>query len=163
MHTNQSRNGRADSMKTRKIYRDFLQEEITGPIRVKTTSDGHVVECYRLANGTRRYFATLAGTHWCAHGSTIAEAVADAIFKDPARRPSVESLVASIRGDGRSRKITLSEFRMITGACMTGARDALARAGRDGSPMTAFEVRDLISRDWGNKLISRLGWEEVRK
>lgn len=155
-----SKIGRAN-VKTRKLYKDGLEEEITGPIRVKTTSDGHVIESYRLANGKRRYFATLAGTHWCAHGSSIAEAVADAIFKDPERRPSVESLVAEIQESGKSRKITLSEFRIITGACMIGARDALDRAGRDGSPMTAFEVRDVVSREWGNKLISRLGWGDA--
>lgn len=149
-------------MKTRKIYRDSLEEEITGPIKVSVTSDGHVVERYTLANGTKRYFATLAGTHWCAHGNSIAEAVADALFKDPVRRHSVDSLVADIREGGKSRKITLSEFRMITGACLVGCREALARAGKDGSPMTAIEIRNTVSRDWGNRLLSRLGWEEVK-
>lgn len=147
-------------MKVRKFFRDGLLEDITGPIRVSSTSDGHVIESYKLATGKRRYFATLAGTHWCAHGNSIAEAVADAIFKDPAQRPTRDTLVGEINAEGKSRKITLSEFRIITGACLVGCQDALKRAGRDTSPMTAKEIRDVVSRDWGGKLISILGWED---
>jgi hypothetical protein len=148
-------------MGTRKLYRDGLEEEITGPIRVSQTSDGHTVERYTLANGKKRFFATLAGTHWCAHGDTIANAVADALWKDPERRPSMQSLVESVKGN-RKHKFTLNEFRLITGACLTGCRSALAQAGKDESPMTAFEIRDIVSREWGNKLISLLGWEGTK-
>jgi hypothetical protein len=145
-------------MKTRKIYRDGLEEEIIGPIRVIHTSEGHILESYKLANGKKRFFATLAGTHWCAHGDTIANAVADALWKDPERRPSMQSLVESVKGD-KKHKFTLNEFRLITGACLTGCRAALAQAGRDESPMTAFDIRDTVSREWGTKLISVIGWE----
>jgi len=145
---------------TRKFYRDGLEELITGPVRVSVTSDGHTIESYKLASGKRRYFATLYGTHWCAHGDSVAEAVADAIFKDPDQRPSIDSLVQAIRKAGKSRKITLSEFRMLTGACLAGCKSALEQAGRDTSPITAFQIRDLVSLDWGNKLIRILGWEE---
>ena len=145
-------------METRKLYRDGLEEEISGPIRVSQTSDGHIVERYALANGKKRFFATLAGTHWCAHGDSIANAVADALWKDPERRPSMQSLVESVK-DNKKHKFTLNEFRLITGACLTGCRAALAQAGRDESPMTAFDIRDIVSREWGNKLISVLGWE----
>lgn len=147
-------------MKTRKFFRDGVEEEISGPIRVSTTSDGHVVERYTLASGKRRYFATLYGTHWCAHGDSIAEAVTDAMFKDPAQRPSIDALVKTIRAAGKGRKITLSEFRILTGACLMGCKAALERAGRDTSPMTATEIRDVVSRDWGNKLLKVLGYEE---
>jgi len=147
-------------MNARILYRDGIEESVVGPIKVSTTSDGHVIERYKLANGKRRYFATLAGTHWCAHGDSIAEAVADAIFKDPAQRPTVESLAAEIRAEGKSRKITLSEFRMLTGACLTGCKEALDRAGRDTSPMTAIDIRDVVSREWGEKLIRVIGWED---
>lgn len=61
-------------MKTREFYRDGLTEEISGPIRVLKTSDGHIVERYTLTNGKKRYFATLAGSHWTAHGDSIAAA-----------------------------------------------------------------------------------------
>ncbi len=145
-------------MKTRKFYRDSLEEEITGRIRVSVTSQGHTIENYRLASGGRRFFATLAGTHWSAHGDTIADAVADAIFKDPLQRPSLDALVKLIQDAGRSRKITLSEFRMLTGACLTGCLEALKRSGRDSSPMKAEEIRDHVSVEWGNKLLRILGW-----
>lgn len=155
------KHGRTNPMEARKFFRDGLEELITGPIRVSTTSDGHVVERYQLASGEKRYFATLSGTHWCAHGSTIAQAVADAIWKDPTRRPSMESLASEIKSDGVTRKITLNEFRLLTGACLTGCRAALKGVGKDESPLTAKEIRDTISRDWGDKLISVLGWQEV--
>lgn len=120
-----------------------------------------MVEAYKLAKGGTRFFVTLAGSHWCAHGDTVADAVSDAIFKDPERRPSLDSLVQTIRSAGRKRKITLSEFRMLTGACLVGCKEALKRAGRDGSPMTAEEIREVVSADWGNKLIRVLKWEGV--
>jgi hypothetical protein len=162
-HTNPSKIGKIDPMEARKVYRDGLEEKVVGPIKVSVTSEGHTIESYKLADGRRRFFATLAGTHWCAHGDTIASAVADAIWKDPAKRPSMESLVESIKKDGKSRKITLNEFRVLTGACLTGCRDALAKAGRDDSPMTAKDIRDVVSFDWGNKLLSILGWNEEVK
>lgn len=149
-------------MKSRKIYRDGLEEDIVGKISKSTTSDGHVVESYKLANGTRRFFATLAGSHWCAHGDTIANAIADALWKDPARRPSMETLVASVKSEGHGHKFTLNEFRVLTGACLTGCRTALARTGRDDSPMLAKEIRDIVSVEWGNKLLSVLGWDKDR-
>jgi hypothetical protein len=148
-------------MEARKFYRDGLEEKISGPIRVSVTSDGHTVESYKLSNGSRRFFATLAGSYWCAHGDTIANAVADAIWKDPARRPSMQALVESIKGD-RTHKFTLNEFRLLTGACLTGCRSALSQIGRDESPMKAEEIRDVVSFEWGNKLLSVLGWEEVK-
>lgn len=149
-------------MEARKLYRDGLEEKIKGSIRVQTTGDGHTVESYKLADGKRRFFATLAGSHWCAHGDTIAGAIADAIWKDPAKRPSMESLVQTIKKEGQGRKITLNEFRVLTGACLAGCRSALAQVGRDESPMTAQEIRDVVSFDWGNKLLSVLGWNEVK-
>lgn len=154
--------GRTESMETRKLYRDGLEEVITGPIKVFVTPDGHTVERYKLANGKQRFFATLVKTHWCAHGDTIASAVADALWKDPVNRPSMESLVESIKKGGVTRKITLNEFRLITGACLSGCRSALEKVGRDDSPMTAYDIRNVVSVDWGNKLLSILGWNEVK-
>jgi len=147
-------------MEERTLYRDGLEEKIIGPIRIRVTSDGHTIESYKLSNGKRRFFATLSGSHWCAHGDTVSSAVADALWKDPLNRPSMESLVKSIKKDGINRKITLNEFRVLTGACLAGCRSALARAGRDETPMTAKEIRDIVSKDWGIKLISVLGWTE---
>jgi hypothetical protein len=146
-------------MKSRKFYRDGLEENISGPIKVRLTSDGHTVERYTLENGNKKYFVTLAGTHWCAHGDTEAQAIADAIWKDESRRPSMESLKRDILKEGKLRKLSLNEFRLLTGACLSGCRAALAKAKRDESPMTAHEIRDGISREWGNKLLLILGWE----
>jgi len=140
------------------FYRDGIEEKIVGPVMVSHTVEGHTVESYTLESGDRRFFVTLAGTHWCAHGYTVAGAVADAVWKDPAQRPSREALVAEIQSAGKERKITLAEFRVLTGACLVGCREALSRIGRDDSPATAFEIRDTISREWGEKLVELLGW-----
>ena len=149
--------------KARELHRDGLKEMIVGPIRVHVTSDGHTVESYRTEKGKKRFFATLAGTHWCAHGDSIASAVADALWKDPERRPSASALKEEIRKAGPKRKITLGEFRLLTGACLSGCRAALENAGRDDSPMTAHEIYKNISRDWGGKLLSVLGWDHERR
>lgn len=146
----------------RTIYRDGLEETIIGKIIVSRTGEGHVVESYKLADGRRRFFVTLYGSYFCAHGDTVASAISDAMWKDPSQRPSMESLKAEIIQHGKDRKITLNEFRLLTGACLTGCREALKKAGKDESPMTAKEIRDKISREWGDKLISILGWTEVK-
>lgn len=146
-------------MKTRKFFRDGLTEEISGPVKVVQTPEGHTVEIYKLTDGKLRYFVTLAGTHWCAHGDSIAQAVSDAIWKDPKQRPSLESLKSEIKEAGKNRKITLNEFRVLTGACLVGCREALKKVGRDETPLTAFEIRDHVSKEWGEKLIEILEWE----
>lgn len=148
-------------MEARKLFRDGLEEDVIGPINVSVTSDGHTVESYKLADGRRRFFATLAGSHWCAHGNSIAEAIADSLWKDPSKRPSMEALVGSIKKEGKTHLFTLNEFRLLTGACLTGCRSALEKVGRDDSPMTAYDVRDTVSKEWGTKLLSVLGWSEV--
>lgn len=149
-------------MEVRKIYRDGIEEQITGSIKVHITSDGHTVESYKLLSGKHRFFATIAGSHFCAHGDSVASAVADALWKDPERRPSAQSLIESIKSDGIDRKITLNEFRLITGACLVGCRAALSNAGKDESPMNAKDIRDTVSIEWGQKLLSMLGWDEVK-
>lgn len=145
-------------MKSRIFFRDGLEELIVGDIKARTRPDGFMVEEYALADGTTRFFAIKPGTGLCAHGSTEAEAIADALWKDEANRPKLEELRDEIRAAGKDRKITLNEFRLLTGACAEGCRVAIKKAKHDGSPLTAFEIRDRINKEWGNKLIQILGW-----
>jgi len=149
-------------MKPRRFFRDGIEEEIVGAVRVHVTSEGHTVESYMLVDGTKRFFVTLAGSHLCAHGGSLANAISDALWKDPIRRPSMQSLLEDIKKEGRSRKITLNEFRLLTGACLTGCQAALAQVGRDDSPMTAYDIQKVVSKEWGSKLLSILGWEEIK-
>lgn len=139
------------------IFRDGLSEKAEGPPKVSLTREGHTVESYRVA-GVERFFVTLAGSHYCAHGNSLAEAVADALWKDEKKRPSMEAVKAEIRKEGKSRKITLGEFRVLTGACMAGCREALKQAGLDGSPMIAKDIRKHFP-EWGAKLFAILEWE----
>lgn len=148
-------------MKKRALFRDGIEEDIIGPIRIKETSDGHIVECYRLSDGKRRFFATIAGTHYCAHGNTLANAISDALWKDPLQRPSMESLRASIQKKGNNHMFTLNEFRLLTGACAEGCRSALSKSGRDEGPMTVMDICKFVSNDWGKKLLSIMDWKAV--
>jgi hypothetical protein len=140
-----------------KYFRDGLELNIDAPYKVLTTAEGHVVESYKI-KGKRGFFVTLAGSHYCAHGNTIASAVSDAIWKDEKRRPSLENLKKEIQESGINRKISLQEFRVLTGACSAGCRAALENKGLDGSPMKA---RDIVKHfpEWGSKLMSILEWE----
>lgn len=141
-----------------KIFRDGLEEEIEGDVKVTFTRDGHTVEMY-FSNGKKRFFVTLKGTHWCAHGSTIAEAISDAIWKDQKQRLSFEMLKEEIKESGIERLITLNEFKTLTGACREGCKIALERAKLDGSPMTSVDIKNKLSKEWGEKLISILGFD----
>ena len=89
------------------------------------------------------------------------DAVADALWKDPAKRPDAEALAEKIRKAGKARRITLREFQLLTGACAEGCRVAMERARIDEKStksMTAFDIRDKISKEWGAKLLKILGW-----
>ena len=143
------------------MYRDGIEADIDPGfgIRVSKTRDGHTVESFKV-NGMRKCFVTLKGSPCCAHGNTVAEAVADALWKDPEKRPSLEGLAETIREAGKKRKISLPEFRLLTGACAEGCRIAIKRAGVSGKPMTAFDIRDKVSKEWGDKLIRVLGWDK---
>jgi hypothetical protein len=141
-------------MKT--LIRDGLEEKIDDSPKVSKTREGHVVEKYSV-KGRPRFFVTLAGSHLCAHGNTLTEAITDAIWKDPSRRPSLESLRDEIVKSGKDRKITLGEFQILTGACSEGCRVALERAKLDGSPMTGAAILKHFP-EWGSKLFVVLGW-----
>lgn len=139
------------------VFRDGLSEKAEGQPIVSTTHEGHRVESYRV-DGQERFFVTLAGTHYCAHGNTLAEAIADAIWKDEKKRPSLDAVKERIRSDGKDRKITLQEFRILTGACQAGCYAALKQAGLRADPMRARDIKKYFP-EWGEKLISILEWE----
>ena len=149
-------------LKSRVFYRDGLEEIIIGDVSVRTRPDGFMVEEYALEDGQKRFFVIKPGTGLCAHGDTEAAAVADAIWKDEETRPQLEKLRDEIVKAGKDRKISLGEFRVLTGACAVGCREAIKKAGHDGSPLTAFEIAEKINREWGEKVISILGWEKGR-
>jgi hypothetical protein len=115
------------------------------------------VEEYSLG-GKPGYFVTLKDLPFCAHGSTLAEAITDATWKDKSKRPSLEELKAEIQKAGKDRLISLSEFKLLTGACSEGCRIALKGVRLDGSPMTAFDVRKHFP-EWGDKLLEVLEWQ----
>lgn len=135
------------------VYRDGLSVTLDpgSSIKTRTTSDGHVIETWK-SNGKRVYFANLHDSVYCAHGDTAAQAIADAIWKDPRRRPSLEALVNEIKPAIKSRKITVQEFRLLTGACESGCRAFLQQKGLSSSvKMTLAEFLP-IGGDWAKKL-----------
>lgn len=140
--------------KTRTVYRDGIEEIAISDVTCFKTRAGHVVEHYKTADGDR-YFATIKGTHFCAHGNTVAEAVADALWKDEENRPERALLASKIKKQKDTIKITLNEFRHLTGACKTGCMIALKAAGLDKVNPLAFtisEIKEKISPEWGKKL-----------
>jgi hypothetical protein len=139
------------------VFRDGLEENADSAPKISTTVDGHIVESYTV-NKEPRFFVTLSGSHYCAHGDTLADAISDAIWKDDKRRPSLEALKAEIQKAGIDRKISLPEFRLLTGACAVGCRVALKEAELDGSPMSTKEILKYFP-DWGRKLSSIL-WDQ---
>lgn len=139
------------------VFRDGFESVLDPKSRVTTriTSDGHVIETWK-SQGKRVYFATIANSTYCAHGDTAAQAVADALWKDPAKRPSLEALRDEIKPKIKTRKITLQEFRVLTGACESGCRTFLEKRGLKTSvKMTLAEFLP-IGGEWARKLESVL-------
>lgn len=137
-----------------KVYRDGIEEISLVPVTSFKTLEGHVIEHYKTVDGDR-YFATIRGTHFCAHGDTVSDAVADALWKDESRRPNMSSLIDEINKDVDHRKITMNEFNLLTGACRTGMLIALKQAGLEKTKPLSFtlkEIKDKISLEWGNTL-----------
>lgn len=135
------------------ILRDGIEHslDLGSKISVRTTSDGHVIESWK-SKGKRVYFANLFESVYCAHGDTAAQAIGDAIWKDPKRRPSLEALTAEIKPEIKTRKLTVREFRLLTGACESGCRDFLRRYKLElDVTMTLAEFLP-IGGDWAKKL-----------
>lgn len=143
-----------------KVYRDGIEEISSIPVTVSHTREGHVVESYKVG-GSPRHFVTLKDSFFCAHGDTVAEAVADALWKDPKQRPDREDMRKQIQAQGRDYELCVNEFRLLTGACLTGCRVALRKKGYPtDTRMKATDIRDKINREWGTKLLSILGWDK---
>ena len=143
-----------------KYYRDKTTFEVLEKPKVYQNQEGHTIERCKTKNGNL-FFVTLKDSHYCAHGKTLADAVADAKYKDPSQRPKIDELLFEIKQAGKNRVITLNEFRFITGACRVGCEQALDKVGLSHvSAMSAYDIRDKVSREWGKKLIDMIGWEE---
>lgn len=138
-----------------KIFRDGVSHQIDSRVSIRTTSDGHVIESWK-SNGKRVYFANLFDSVYCAHGGSAAQAIGDAIWKDPKRRPSMEALVEEIKPVIATRKITLNEFRLLTGACESGCRHFLEQRGLKSSVEMTLKEFIPIGGEWALKLKSVL-------
>ena len=139
----------------RKILRDGLEQIVDdgSKITVSTTPDGHVIESW-VSKGKRVFFANLRDSVYCAHGDSIAQAIGDAIWKDPSRRPSMESLVEEIRPAIKTRKINVREFQLLTGACESGCRSFLEDKGMSLSVEMTLDEFMPIGGEWAQKLKS---------
>ena len=136
-----------------KIFRDGIEYNLDPgkKVSVRTTPDGHVIESW-ISNGKRIYFANLFNSVYCAHGDSAAQAIGDAIWKDPARRPSLDALVVEIKPKVDTRKITVNEFRVLTGACESGCKHFLEQHNMSfGVTMTLAEFLP-IGGEWALKL-----------
>ena len=137
----------------KKIFRDGISYTLdsNSKILVRQTSDGHTIESWK-SGGKRVYFANLANSVYCAHGESAAEAIGAAIWKDPKRRPSMEELVAKIRSQLDTYKISLGEFRALTGACEEGCKQFLNQHNLKSTVTMTLKEFMPIGGDWAKKL-----------
>lgn len=84
------------------------------------------------------HFIAVRGEH-SAHGATVRGAVEDCMLKALQSDPS--SVVAEIRATGR---VTVAQYRAITGACREGCRMWLTSQGLDG--VESLPLEDVLQR-----------------
>jgi len=85
------------------------------------------------------------GNHW-AHGKTVKEAIQDATDKAVIDMDQSE-VVAEIKASG---KVTLAQYRAITGACREGCRQFLQSIGKpDATELSIEEVKELVKGHYG--------------
>ena len=85
------------------------------------------------------------GNHW-AHGKTAKEAIQDATEKAVIDMNQSE-VVAEIKASG---KVTLAQYRAITGACREGCRHFLQTIGKpDATELSLEEVKELVKGHYG--------------
>ena len=85
------------------------------------------------------------GNHW-AHGKTVKEAVQDATDKAVGDMDQSE-VVAEIKSTG---KVTVAQYRAITGACREGCRHFLQTIGKpDATELNLEEAKELTKGQYG--------------
>jgi hypothetical protein len=85
------------------------------------------------------------GNHW-AHGETAKEAIQDATDKAVIDMDQSE-VVAEIKASG---KVTLAQYRAITGACREGCRQFLQSIGKpDATDLPLAEAKELVKGHYG--------------
>ncbi len=85
------------------------------------------------------------GNHW-AHGETVKEAVQDATDKAVIYMDQSE-VVAEIKSTG---KVTVAQYRAITGACREGCRHFLQTIGKpDATELNLEEAKELTKGHYG--------------
>lgn len=132
-----------------KQYRDGLELNSKG--ESFTLGNEALIEVFYTDSGQKRYFATLLGRPFSAHGYTVEEAVEEAKIKRDGQRKLSEEEKSKLRADGY--KFSVLEFRRITGACNAGIDDWLKKRGLDRSvKMTIDELRTAGASDWAESL-----------
>ena len=91
------------------------------------------------------YYLAKVGNHW-AHGKTAKEAIQDATDKAVIDMNQSE-VVDEIKASG---KVTLAQYRAITGACREGCRHFLQTIGKpDATELSLEEVKELVKGHYG--------------
>ncbi len=138
------------------IFRDGLELKSAAPPRV-VIRDGHTCEVVKTEDGDK-WFVTLGGTPFCAHGESFHDAVIAAKEKQNPGAGRADA-VARVQTSG---DINLLDFCLVTGACRAGAT---AWAKQEGLSLTAkITLKDALKRldkssssSWGERLREELG------
>jgi hypothetical protein len=138
---------------SRVVYRDGIEHtlDLGSKIKSKVTRNGTLVE-YWKSGGELVFFATLKDGAYCAHGSTAAGAIRAAEWKDPDKRPEKTKLAKKIKQAGPGRKITVMEFRLLTGACEVGCREFLRQHKLPMTTSMTLDAFKKIGGDWATQL-----------
>lgn len=114
-------------------------------LRSKKNREGFEISKGTFFNTKKECFVAKKDKY-TAHGETIRQAIEDVNFKYLQENSNVQDIVNQVKS---TNKITVSQFRLITGACSTGCKNFLTEKGVTVTEMELPKAMKLLKGAFG--------------
>ncbi|MDV3965409.1 hypothetical protein CMT53_02670 [Elizabethkingia anophelis] len=103
-------------------------------------------------NSKRKCFVANKGNYY-AHGETLRQAIDDVNFKFLRENFNAEKLISEIK---QKQKISLSEFRLLTGACSAGCEIFMREKGIKVTELPLDKALNMLNGQFGGEKIKNM-------
>jgi len=114
-------------------------------VSTRNVGDIKIINSEFLGSREKSYVAEK--DNYTAHGKTVKEAVADLKFKIMSETMSKGDIVEDIKSTG---KVTVGQYRLLTGACQMGCDHFLNEHNVKVTEMPIDEAKELIKGAYGS-------------